>query len=307
MKRNPLTLTIGILLILIVILLLFVFQVRQTEVVVVTTFGKPTRPITKPGAYFKLPWPIQNVHRFDQRVQNFEDKLNEGITSDQFNLLTSVYVGWKITDATAFFPKFAGSLNPTAEAERVLERLLGNAKTAVVSKHPLADFLSTDEKENKFAQIEEEILSVVRSQVKANNYGMDLQFLRFKRLGLPEAVTQSVFERMTAERQVLINKSQFEGEAEAQKIRSEADRRASEMLGAAEAEARRIRGKGEAAAAESLAVFQKHPELASFIFKLEALESALRDKSTLIFDQNTSPFDLFGGTATNLVPTRRNQ
>lgn len=295
------TLTIGILLILIVGLLLFVFQVRQSEVVVVTTFGKPTRPIKDPGAYFKLPWPIQNVHRFDQRVQNFEDKMNEGLTSDSFNLLSSVYVGWKITDATAFFPKFAGSSKPMAEAERVLERLLGNAKAAVIGKHPLADFLSTDASENRFAQIEQEILDSVRGQVKANNYGIDLEFLRFKRLGLPEAVTQSVFERMTAERQVLINKSQFEGEAEAQKIRSEAESRAVAMIGDAEAEATRIRGRGEAEAAESLAVFQKNPELANFIFKLNALESALREKSTLVFDQNTSPFDLFRGVGTNLV------
>src|SRR5574342_692707 len=102
MKRNPLTLVIGILLILIVGLLLFVFQVRKSEVVVVTTFGKPTRDIDQPGAYVKLPWPIQSVHRFDQRVQNFEDKFTEGLTSDSFNLLTSVYVGWKITDPKAF-------------------------------------------------------------------------------------------------------------------------------------------------------------------------------------------------------------
>ena len=62
----------------------------------------------KPGAYFRLPWGIQMIHRFDQRVQNFEDKLSEHLTRDSFNLITSVYVGWKITDPTAFFPKFAG-------------------------------------------------------------------------------------------------------------------------------------------------------------------------------------------------------
>lgn len=299
MKRNPLTIAISILLVLIVLLLLFVYQVRQSEVVVVTTFGKPTRPITKPGPKLKWPWPIQNVHRFDQRVQNFEDKMNEGLTQDSFNLLSSVYVGWKITDATAFFPKFAGSANPTAEAEKVLERLLGNAKAAVIGKHPLADFLSVDSQENKFAQIENEILKAVQTQVQANNYGLQIEFLRFKRLGLPEAVTQEVFGRMTSERQTLINKSQYEGEAEASKIRSEADRRAAELLAAADAEATRIRGRAEAEAAKSLEVFQKNPELASFIFRLDALENALRNKSTLIFDQNTVPFDLFRGGGTN--------
>ena len=52
---------------------------RKTEVAVVTTFGKPTRTNTEPGAYFKLPWPIQKVHKFDQRIQNFEDKYDESL------------------------------------------------------------------------------------------------------------------------------------------------------------------------------------------------------------------------------------
>src|SRR6266496_1979119 len=142
MKRNSLTLAVGILLIVIVGLLLFVFQVRKSEVVVVTTFGKPTREVTEPGAYFRLPWGIQMIHRFDQRVQNFEDKLTEGQTKDHFNLLTSVYVGWKITQPTNFFPKFAGTPDPIGAAEAGLEGLLGNAKAAVVGRHPLSDFVS---------------------------------------------------------------------------------------------------------------------------------------------------------------------
>ena len=71
-------------------LLLFVYQVRKSEVVVVTTFGKPTRDVSEPGPHLRLPWPIENVHRFDQRVQNFEDRFTEGLTADSFNLLTSV-------------------------------------------------------------------------------------------------------------------------------------------------------------------------------------------------------------------------
>ena len=61
MKRNPITITIGLLLLFIFGLLLIFFQVRTTEVAMVTTFGKPTRPVTEPGAYMKWPWPIQQV------------------------------------------------------------------------------------------------------------------------------------------------------------------------------------------------------------------------------------------------------
>jgi modulator of FtsH protease HflC len=302
MKRN-LTLIIGVLLILIVALLLFVFQVRQSEVAVVTTFGKATRPITEPGAHLKWPWPIQNVYKLDQRVQNFaEDKLTEGLTQDSFNLLSQVFVGWRITDPQMFFPRFSGgTAEPIGEAEKVLERTVANAKAAVIGAHPLSDFLAAAGEGHKFEAIEKEITQAVQNEVENHKYGLKIEFIALRKLGLPENVTASVFERMTSERQVLASKSQFEGEAEAQKIRSEAERKAAELLANAEGKATEIRGKGEAEAAKSLAVFQQNPELANFIFRLSALEASLKDGATLIFDQHTPPFDLFRGVSTNLL------
>ncbi len=301
MKRNPLTLIIGLLLILIFGFLLFTFQVRTTEVAVVTTFGNPTRPITEPNLYFKWPWPIQKVWTFDRRVQNFEDRLTEGLTRDSFNLLTSVYVGWKVSDPTAFFPRFAGSANPIAAAETLLDQWLGNAKTAVVGRHPLSDFVSTSDNGAAFLAIETEILEAIQSQIRTNNLGLQVEFLGLKRLQLPESVSQSVFDRMTSERKVLADRFQYEGEAEAQRIRSDAERKAAELLANAEAQATQIKGKGEAEAAKSLAVFQQNPGLASFIFRLNALEGSLKERSILIFDQHTPPFDLFRGASTNLL------
>ena len=301
MKRNPLTLVIGLLLIIIFGLLLFTFQVRTTEVAVVTTFGKPTRPITEPNLYFKWPWPVQKVWTFDRRVQNFEDRLTEGLTRDSFNLLTSVYVGWKVSDPTAFFPRFAGSANPIAAAETLLDQWLGNTKTAVVGKHPLSDFISTSDDGTNFVAIENEILAAIQSQLQTNNLGLQIEFLGLKRLQLPESVTQSVCERMTSERKVLADRFQYEGEAEAQRIRSGAERKAAEVLANAEGQATEIKGQGEAQAAKSLAVFQQNPELASFIFRLSALEGSLKERSVLIFDQHTPPFDLFRGVSTNLL------
>ena len=304
MKRNVFTLIVGALLLLIAIALLFTFQVRKSEVAVVTTFGNPTREILQPGNYMpyaKWPWPIQKVYKFDQRVQNFEDKLTEGLTRDSFNLLTSVYVGWKITEPKAFFPKFAGSADPIAEAERVLERLLGNAKSAVVGNHPLSDFVNASDNGTNFLAIENQILTTVQSMVRAENYGLDVEFLGIKKLQLPENVTQNVFERMQSERKVLADRSQFEGEAEASKIRSGADRKAAEMLADAEGKATAIRGAAEADAAKSLAVFQQNPELANFIFQLTALQDSLKERSTLVIDQRTPPMGLLLGPPSNLL------
>jgi membrane protease subunit HflC len=234
-------------------------------------------------------------------VQNFEDPLTQGLTQDSFNLLTSVYVGWKVSDPTAFFPRFAGSANPIGAAESLLDQWLNNSKTAVVGKHPLSDFISTSDNGASFIAIEKEILAAIQSQLLTNNLGVEIEFLGIKKLQLPDSVTQSVFERMTSERKVLADRSLYEGEAEAQRIRSDAERKAAEVLANAEGEATKIKGIGEANAAKSLAVFQQNPELASFIFRLSALEGSLKERSVLIFDQHTPPFDLFRGVSTNLL------
>ena len=303
MKRNVLTLVIGAVLIVIFGLLLFTFQVRQTQVAVVTTFGKPTREITEPRAFpfFKWPWPIQRVYKLDKRIQDFEGKFDEGFTKDGNTLLTMVYVGWRISEPKTFFPKFGDGSIP--DAERMLEGMLASAEGVVVGRHPLSDFVNSNPQELKFDAIESEIKQLVQSELQTNNCGMQIEFLGIKKLGLPESVTSTVFEVMTAERKLDADQLQYEGEADAKKIRSAADRKAAEMISRASSDARQIVGSGEAVAAEVLPVFQRNPELANFLLRLETLESSLKEHSTLIFDQRTPPFDLFQGFSTN-TPTK---
>src|ERR1043166_1556522 len=109
MKRKPLILATGIVLLVVFVPWLFAFQVRTTEVAVVTTFGKPTRPITQPGLKLKWPWPIQQVYKFDQRTHNYESKFEQVMTKDGYSLLITVYVGWNIADPTLYFPRFGDS------------------------------------------------------------------------------------------------------------------------------------------------------------------------------------------------------
>ena len=210
MKRNVLTVVIGAALIVIFALLLFVFQVRLSEVAVVTTFGKPVQNITEPGAYFKWPWPIQKVYKFDQRVQNFEDKYSENLTKDQINLMTSVYVGWKISDAARVLSEVRRWFRARRAADagkhfaQRQERGHRHEYAGRVSLTPIR-------KQLKFDEIEREIQQTVQDQLETNNCGMELEFLGFKKIGLPENITQAVFARMTSDRQILINKYTIRG------------------------------------------------------------------------------------------------
>jgi modulator of FtsH protease HflC len=289
MKRNTLILVVGALLLAMFVLLLFVFQVRTTEVAVVTTFGRATRPITEPGAYFKWPWPIQKVQKFDKRIHNFESKFEQVLTPDGFNLLIMVYAGWTISQPDVFFPRFNGSIR---QAEENLEGIIRNAYAGVVGQHPLSHFISTDEKELKFTVVEGEILERIQRDVKASGYGIEIKFLGIKKLGLPESVTQLVFERMQSERELQETKIKAEGQNAADVIRSAANLESAKILAKADAEATGIRGQGELEAAKAWQVFQKNPELASFLLQINALEQFLKERTTLILDQTTPPLQL---------------
>jgi modulator of FtsH protease HflC len=297
MQRNYLTLTIGILLVLIFGAMFCSFQVRQNQIALVTTFGKPTRSINvdsdkpEPGLYFKWPWPIQDKLIFDKRIQNFETKFEESPTKDSYMILSSVYAGWTISDPALFRERFGGSVT---RAENDLEGLLRSAKSGIISKHPFSDFISPDEKQLKFEDVEKEILGAIQPQAKAN-YGMDIKFLGIKRIGLPESITQKVFDRMKEERQRFVAKLQADGDKQASDIRSAAERERRQILGAAESEVIRIKGTADLEVAKHLSVFEQNPELALYLLKLQSMEQTLTNRATLILDQRTPPFDLLGG------------
>ena len=288
MKYNSVTVAIGALLVLIFATLLFVFQVRTTEVAVITQFGRPVRTIDKPGAYFKMPWPIHKVYKVDQRVHNFES-FEQVLTSDGYNLLLSVYVGWNINDPKAFFPRFGGS---ETKARTSLEGLVRDAYSGVVGRHPFVHFVSADEKELKFAEIENEMLQRIQAAAQANGYGIQVKFLGINKIQLPESVTKLVFERMQSERQVLVHRIQNEGEREAASIRSAADLESAKLLAKAEADATSIRGLGDLEAAKSYEVFKQEPALANFLLQLSGLENFLKERATLVLDLETAPLNL---------------
>lgn len=307
MKRNPFIIAVAAVLIVIFGSLLFIFQVRQSEVAVVTTFEKISgEPVTQPGAHFKLPWPIQQVFKLDQRIQNFEGRYEEVQLADRNILMMAVFVGWRINDPALFFRGFPSGR--AADAQKSLGDCIQTAKNEVLVRHALSDLISADESKVKFIQIEAELLQHAREVVGTNKYGVEIKFVHIQRIGLPESVTQTVFERMNSERRTYITKIQSEGDSQAMRTTNEANSQAAIILSQAEAEAVKIRGEGESKANQSLAEFRQNPELAIFNMRLEALEQWLKQRTTLVLDQTTSPLNLLGSglgvgtSATNAAP-----
>lgn len=291
MKRNPVTLVTAGLIAIIFAAMLFAFQVRQTEVVAVTTLGKYSRTVSQPGFKLRLPWPIQNVYRFDNRTHNFEKKYEQTTTTDGRIIMIEAFIGWRIKDARIFLERFGGDV---ARAEQSLEGLLRDAKNSTVGRHPFSDFISPNREELHFDDIEQEMLAAIKDKA-ADTYGIGIDLLGIKQIGLTESLTQKVFDRMKAEREQLVRQYRADGERRAQDIRSAADKEMADILSAAESQARVIRGEAEASAAKALKTFEQDPELAVFLIKLDTLEAALKEKATLVLDPRTPPFDLLQG------------
>ena len=290
MKRNTLLLAAGGVVAALFILLQVLFTVREGEAVVVTTFGKPVRAITEAGLYARAPWPVQRVYRFDNRVHTLEGAFEETLTRDGKNILVAVYAGWRIQSPIQFLER----IGTVEQAERNLDALLRSQKNAVLGQFPFSALVNTNTAEVKFEQIEQQMLTVVQPEA-VNRYGVTVQFLGIRKIGLPESITEKVFARMKAEREEIAERYRSEGEGEAIKIRAAADSQRNQLLAQAEADAKRIRAEGDAKAAESYQVFEKNPELAMFLRKLEVLEGTLKKKSTVVLSTETEPFDLLQG------------
>ncbi len=286
MKRQQLTIWVSAILAVLFLLIVFMFQVRQTEIAVVTTFGQITKSLKEPGGYFRWPWPIQNVYKFDRRLQNFEGRFDQVTTSDKRSITVSIFAGWRVKEPNLFQQRFKGSFE---RAKDNLEDLVRNAQGSVLSQYQFQELVSTNKAQIKLKEIENKILETVRSDSDVQDFGIDVEFIGFKRIGLPESITAKVFDRMRAERMRDVKKIESEGESSALRIRAEADKERQRIIAEAQAQATVIEGQGEAEAARFYKIFQENPDLAIFLLETETIK-ALSERTTLILDQNTAPF-----------------
>lgn len=292
MKNRIPTLIIGSFLLLIFLFLLFAFQVRTTEVAVVTTFGSISgQPRTEPGLYPRFPYPIQTVYKFDKRLQNFERKYEQSFTRDKKSPIISVFVAWQIEDPIVFLKRFNGDI---ARAEASLENVVRDAKNAVIGRHDFSELIAPNPSLVKFDEIETE-MKIMMSETALKTYGIKIELVGIKQLGLPEGLTAKVFDRMKTERERQVKKLIAEGTSEAVRIRSDAELKRDTTLAEARRQALILRGEAEAQAAEFYKILNQDETLARFLISLNGLEATLKDRTTLILDEKTAPLNLLRG------------
>ncbi len=264
---------------------LVMFQVRETESVLVTQFGNPVRTITEPGLQWKWPAPIERVHRFDSRMRILEGEFVETPTKGAVPIIVKPYVVWRIAEPL----KFLNALQTVGVAEDTLKSRMNDTLGRVIGQHVFAEFVNSDPEKIQFEKIQTEMVADLQAPV-LENYGIEIKSLGIKQLKVSEDVTAGVFERMKADRQRRTEATIAQGNAEATKIKTDANAKKTALLAAAEGRAKAIRGQGDAEAAQYYEMLEAAPELAMFLRDLEALVKTLKDRATIVIPADVEPF-----------------
>ena len=268
---------------LISIMLLFgsIFVVNEKERAIVFQFGEAVRPDISVGIHFKIPL-IQNVKKFDARIQTLDEEPDRVLTIESKYLLVDSFIKYKITDVLTFYKATSnGSFDN-------LNNLLGQAAEANLkanfAKRTVTEVISGERDE-----LMSILLTSLNNEVK--DLGVEIIDFRVKRIDLPSNLSNSVYERMKTERQELAEKLRSEGNEIAREKRAEADAERVIILANAYKEAQQLRGEGDALAASIYAEsFSKNPEFYEFTRSMKAYVETFENKSDVMLIDSDSEF-----------------
>ncbi|NNU42894.1 protease modulator HflC [Ramlibacter montanisoli] len=283
---NRIGLIVTSLLVALALLSSMLFVVDQRQFGVVYALGQVKEVISEPGLKFKLPPPLQNVSYIDKRLLTLDSVDTEPmLTLEKQRVVIDWYVRWRITDPLAYIRNVG--LDEAAGANQ-LNRVVRNAFQEEINRRTVRELLSS-RREQLMQDVRREVLEVVKG---TKPWGIDIIDVRITRADYVDAITESVYRRMEAERKRVANELRSTGAAEGEKIRADADRQREVAVANAYREAQKVKGEGDALAASTYAeAFGRDPQFAQFYRSLEAYKASFAKKSdVLVVDPSGTEF-----------------
>lgn len=272
------------------------FVVDQRQFGVVYALGQIKEVITEPGLNFKLPPPFQNVSYIDKRLLTLDSSDNEPVlTAEKQRVVIDWYVRWRITGPSEYI-RNVGTTEDAGASQ--LNRVVRNAFQEEINKRTVKELLSA-KREEVMEDVKKEVLSQVRGE---KPWGVDVVDVRITRVDYVDAITESVYRRMEAERKRVANELRSTGFAEGEKIRADADRQREVTVANAYRDAQKIKGEGDGEASRQYAdAFGRDPQFAQFYRSLDAYKATFASKSdVMVVDPSSSEFfkTMRGGLST---------
>ncbi len=277
--NHKIIIAIVLLIVIVIVLASAMFTLDEKEQAIITQLGKYVRTVTEPGLNFKVPF-LQSVHKFEDRILEYDAAAAKIITSDKKHLLIDNYARWKIVDPLKLYQTVRNEFGANSR----LDDIVFSEIREELARHTLTEVVSVNR---------QQIMDKVAEQCdqKARDYGIQVIDVRIKRADLPAEVAHSVYNRMKAERERIAKKYRSEGDEEAVKIKATTDKEKTILLAESYRQAEKLKGEGDAEAIKIYAqAFEKDPEFYSFVRTLEAYERSLGEGTTIVLPSDSELF-----------------
>ena len=273
---------------LLILLALSTFTVDQRESALVFRLGEIVAVKQEPGLYFKAPL-IDNARFYDKRILTFDSPVPDRfITSEKKNVLVDSYIKWRIIDPAKYYVSVNGD---ERQAERRLTQTVNDGLRAEFGKRTIKEVVSGERST---------IMDIIKQRADKESAKIGIQIIdvRLRRVDLPKEVSESVYQRMEAERKSVANELRSQGFADSEKIRADADKQKNIIITEAYKKAQTIKGEGDASAARIYAdTFSKNKNFYDFYRSLEAYKKSFKSKEDImVLDADTEFFKYLNGT-----------
>lgn len=280
MSQNKLLALVGIALLLFTTVSATLYSVDERQKAIIVRFGEVIRYDDAPGLHVKTPF-LDEVRYFDSRILTMDADPQPFLTQEKKYVIVDSYVKWRVLDPLKYYLTVAGQ---ESEARRRLEQLINSGLRDEVNKRNVQSVVSVER--NKVMQIVTEA-----ANKEASKFGIEVVDVRLQRVDLPDEVSQSVFQRMKAERSRIANELRAQGAEAAEKIRAEAERKREVLLAEAYRQAERTRGEGDARATSIYgSAASSAPEFYSLYRSLGAYKESFRNKDDILIVDPSADF-----------------
>lgn len=274
---------------------MYVVTARQQAIVL--RFGDIVAVETKPGLYFKLPFPFfeaDNVRIIESRKLSFSlDDIRVQVSGGKFYEVNA-FVVYRIADARKFAQSVSADL---VTAEQRMRTRLDSGLRRVYGVRGFESALSVER-----SQMMREVRDFLRPPSAA--LGIEIDDVRIRRTDLTKEVSDQTYERMKSERLAEAEFIRARGRERAQGLRAKADREVVEIRANAQRESEILRGEGDAERNNIFAdAFNRDEEFFEFYRSMAAYTRALEQSGTTMILSPDSEFFRYFKDPSGTVPT----
>ena len=257
------------------------YVIKETERAVMLKFGEVVQADIPPGLHWKVPF-VNSIRKFEGRILTVDSQPERFFTKEQKALIVDSYAKFRVLDTSKYYTATNGE---EARATGLLAQRINNSLRNQVATRTVKQVVS-GERDQLMIDLMAELGNVAEIEL-----GVKLVDVRVKQIDLPPDVSESVYQRMNAEREKEAREHRSEGRELAEGVQAAADREVTVIRAEAYREAEQIRGDGDAESTRTYAEsFNQDPEFYSFTRSLRAYQDAFQNSGDIMLLQPDSEF-----------------